>query len=162
MASKDFSNRLKELRKRAGYTQKEVYEHFNVPQSTFSSWEVGKSEPSGEMLIQLCDFYKCNMMEEFSKSDDDVITNADLELLKKYRNLDDHGKEMVDFTLEKEWERSTSSKYSTGVYEMGNYAETSIIAETSSSYIVNAAHAISDASEEDKQHDEDIMNDENF
>ncbi|MFQ9387157.1 MAG: hypothetical protein ACLR1O_12365, partial [Coprococcus phoceensis] len=26
---------------------------------------------------------------------------------KKYRDLDDHGKEMVDFTLQKEWERST-------------------------------------------------------
>ena len=27
-------------------------------------------------------------------------------IIKKYRHLDDHGKEMVDFTLEKEYERS--------------------------------------------------------
>lgn len=28
--------------------------------------------------------------------------------IKKYRTLDAHGKEMVDFTLQKEWERSTA------------------------------------------------------
>ena len=56
MASKEFSNTLKNLRIKAGFTQKQVYEHFNIPQSTFSSWEVGKSEPSGDMLIKLCDF----------------------------------------------------------------------------------------------------------
>ena len=50
MASKNFSQALKTLRLKAGYTQKDVYEHFKIPQSTFSSWEVGKSEPSGEML----------------------------------------------------------------------------------------------------------------
>lgn len=53
MASKNFSQILKDLRFKAGYTQKDVYEHFGIPQSTFSSWEVGKSEPSGEMLIKL-------------------------------------------------------------------------------------------------------------
>ena len=67
MASKEFSNKLKLLRKNAGYTQKQVYEHFNIPQSTFSSWEVGKSEPSGDMLIKLCEFYNCDMMREFSE-----------------------------------------------------------------------------------------------
>lgn len=105
MASKEFSDRLKKLRKLAGYSQKEVYEHFNIPQSTFSSWEVGKSEPSGEMLIQLCEFYKCDMMKEFSDINKDMVTNVDLSLLEKYHALDDHGKEMVDFTLEKETDR---------------------------------------------------------
>ena len=110
MASKEFSDRLKKLRKLAGYSQKEVYEHFNIPQSTFSSWEVGKSEPSGEMLIQLCEFYKCDMMKEFSDINKDMVTNVDLSLLEKYHALDEHGKEMVNFTLEKEYERSIAEK----------------------------------------------------
>lgn len=105
MASKEFSDRLKKLRKLAGYSQKEVYEHFNIPQSTFSSWEVGKSEPSGEMLIQLCEFYKCDMMKEFSGINKDMVTNVDLSFLEKYHALDDHGKELVNFTLDKETER---------------------------------------------------------
>lgn len=109
MASKEFSNKLKELRKRAGYTQKEVYEHFEIPQSTFSSWEVGKSEPSGEMLMQLCEFYNCDIMEEFSKPKNDNVTNTDLKFLEKYHSLDKHGKELVNIVMDKERERCTSA-----------------------------------------------------
>ena len=163
MASKDFSNRLKELRKRAGYTQKEVYEHFNIPQSTFSSWEVGKSEPSGEMLMQLCDFYKCDIMKEFSKGDDDIVTNTDLELLKMYHALDEHGRKMVDFTLKEEYERSVPLKTKrNNIYDFKPNASSTKIAEDTCPYDVNAAHADEDATEEDKKHDDDIMDDDNF
>lgn len=155
MASKEFSDRLKKLRKLAGYSQKEVYEHFNIPQSTFSSWEVGKSEPSGEMLIQLCEFYKCDMMKEFSDINKDMVTNVDLSLLEKYHALDDHGKEMVDFTLEKEYERSIAEKKkSDNVVPMA--------VKESSDYEANAAHPIDHSSIEDKAFDEDIMNSEDF
>lgn len=108
MASKDFSNKLKDLRLKAGYTQKDVYEHFKIPQSTFSSWEVGKSEPSGEMLVKLCNFYKCDMVEEFSSDND--LNYKEWEMIEKYRVLDSHGKKMVDFTLNEEWARSQELK----------------------------------------------------
>ncbi len=107
MASKYFSNKLKNLRLKAGYTQKEVYEHFKIPQSTFSSWEVGKSEPSGEMLIKLCEFYKCDMIREFSSDED--LTYVEWKIIDKYRSLDSHGKKIVDLVLNEESERSTSS-----------------------------------------------------
>lgn len=157
MASKEFSDRLKKLRKLAGYSQKEVYEHFNIPQSTFSSWEVGKSEPSGEMLIQLCEFYKCDMMKEFSDINKDMVTNIDLSLLEKYYALDEHGKEMVDFTLEKEYERSVAEKKKTDNIVPMTVKETS-------TYEVNAAHAddYMSAPDELKKLEEDIMDDENF
>lgn len=105
MASKEFSQILKDLRVKAGYTQKQVYEHFSIPQSTFSSWEVGKSEPSGEMLIKLCEFYRCDIMKEFSSVNSDVLTLKEFEHIKKYRCLPDSGKEMVDMVLDKEYER---------------------------------------------------------
>ncbi len=153
MASKQFSNRLKELRKRAGYTQKEVYEHFNIPQSTFSSWEVGKSEPSGEMLMQLCDFYKCDMMKEFSNQNNDIVTNTDLEILEKYHALDEHGKEMVDFTLSKEYERSKAEKK-----KEDNVVSMEV--KESNTYEVNAAHAddYMGTPEELRQQEEDMIN----
>lgn len=151
MASKEFSQTLKELRIRAQYTQKQVYEHFNIPQSTFSSWEVGKSEPSGDMLIKLCNFYRCDMMKEFSKGD--ILTYAELNILEKYRDLDTHGREMVDFTLLKEWERSSKSD--------GNHNKFVEIPKYST---LNAAHARTDIeiTDEMKQHDDDIMDDKNF
>ncbi len=152
MASKDFSNKLKSLRLKAGYSQKDVYEHFKIPQSTFSSWEVGKSEPSGEMLIKLCEFYKCDMVKEFSSDND--ITYIEWDMLEKYRALDPHGKEMVDFTLLKEWERSTAEA------EKSNVVPLTLKEDTT--YYVNAAHPIEDATEDDKLFDENLMDDENF
>lgn len=100
MANKDFSNKLKNLRLKAGYTQKEVYEHFKIPQSTFSSWEVGKSEPSGEMLIKLCEFYKCDMVKEFSSDGD--LSYKEWNIIEKYRSLDNFGKEHIDYELDRE------------------------------------------------------------
>ena len=100
MASKDFSNKLKSLRLKAGYSQKDVYEHFKIPQSTFSSWEVGKSEPSGEMLIKLCEFYKCDMVKEFSSDND--LTYIEWEMIEKYRSLDPYGQETISYILDRE------------------------------------------------------------
>ena len=103
MASKDFSNKLKDLRLKAGYSQKDVYEHFKIPQSTFSSWKVGKSEPSGEMLVKLCNFYKCDMVEEFSSDND--LNYKEWEIIEQYRSLDDKGKNHIEYELNRESER---------------------------------------------------------
>lgn len=107
MASKEFSQRLKDLRINAGYSQKQVYEHFNIPQSTFSSWEVGKSEPSGEMLIKLCEYYNCDMMKEFKSTSCDMVTYMELKIIEKYRLIErfsPKGKESVDYILNREYE----------------------------------------------------------
>ena len=148
MASKEFSKKLKELRLRAGFSQKQVYEHFNIPQSTFSSWEVGKSEPSGDMLLKLCEYYDCDMLKEFSETDNSGITYEELEIIKKYRDLDDHGREMVDFTLEKEYERSKALEEQNGnnIVNMPSHLE------------VNAAHhSHGDFTDEEHQEDEDML-----
>lgn len=114
MASKNFSQALKTLRLKAGYTQKDVYEHFKIPQSTFSSWEVGKSEPSGEMLIKLCEFYKCDIMKEFSSLvDNDMFTLSELKLLENYRKLDSYGKDLVDTVISKELKRTEETNKKT-------------------------------------------------
>lgn len=103
MASKEFSNKLKDLRLKAGYSQKDVYEYFKIPQSTFSSWEIGKSEPSGEMLIKLCEFYKCDMIKEFSSNDD--LTYKEWNIIEKYRFISEYspnGAKVVDTVLNRE------------------------------------------------------------
>ena len=78
-------------------------------------------------------------------------------LVKKYRGLDTHGKEMVDFTLEKEYERSVVEKKKTDNIVPMTVKETS-------TYEVNAAHAddYMSAPDELKKLEEDIMDDENF
>ncbi len=105
MANIEFSRALKELRQKAGFTQKEVYEHFEIPQSTFSSWEVGKSEPSGEMLLRLCKFYNSDMLKDFN-ANADALTNNELLVIEKYRELDNYGRNAVKVVMENELKRT--------------------------------------------------------
>lgn len=106
MADKDFSRKLKDLRLKAGCSQKEVYEHFGIPQSTFSSWEVGKSEPPGDMLIKLCQFYKCDMINSLSSDKEDSVTYEEWKMVEKYRLISTHspdGAVVVDTVLDREF-----------------------------------------------------------
>lgn len=72
--------------------------------------------------------------------------------IQKYRNLDSHGKEMVDFTLLKEWERST-----TEAAKADNVIP--ITVKESTTYAINAAHAddYMGAPDELKKQEEDMM-----
>ena len=155
----NFSETLKQLRINAGYTQKQVYEMLNIRQSTFSAWETGRAEPSADMLLKLCRLYKVNdIFSAFGydgyKDDGSLMLNMyEIDIIEKYRDLDPHGKEMVDLVLDKEYARSISAKESKVI---------SVKEIVSERPILNAAHAIEGASAEDIQHDEDIMDDENF
>lgn len=108
---KDFSETLKELRINAGYTQKQVYEMLNIRQSTFSAWETGRAEPSADMLLKLCKLYNVNdILSAFGydgyNDDGSIRLNMrEVDLVEKYRDLDGHGKEIVDIVLDKEYER---------------------------------------------------------
>ena len=69
-------------------------------------------------------------------------------IVKKYRDLDDHGREMVDFTLQKEYERSKALAEQTpdNIVEMPSPLE------------VNAAHHSKGAfTDEERQEDEDML-----
>ena len=119
----------------------EIPEVFNGNVKKFIEYEEALSEDIGEQHRKF---------NEFLKS----VTEAEKETIERYRDLDPHGKEMVDFTLLKEWERSkVEARAAEKVVPM---------AVREDATYVNAAHAIEGASEEDKQFDEDIMNDENF
>ena len=50
---KVFPQRLKELRKKRGYTQTDLGKKVGVKQSTFTNWENGKREPNFETLLKL-------------------------------------------------------------------------------------------------------------
>lgn len=147
---KEFHEILKELRIRAGYTQKNVYEMLNIPQSTFSSWETGKAEPSASMTLKLCEIYHVdNILNAFGfdgyNKDGSIKLNLhETDQIKKYRSLDKYGTDMVDTVLDKEYERCT--------------AEETVVP------FLNAAHARTDIdpTDEMRQHDEEIMDDPDF
>lgn len=157
---KKFSDVLKELRIQAGYSQKDVYDMLGIRQSTFSAWETGRAEPSADMLLKLCKLYNIKDIfsafgyDGYSEDGNPILNIREVDMIEKYRDLDTHGKEMVDFTLLKEWERSTAEQKGSGRIAPMTVRE-------DASYI-NAAHARDGATEEDRQFDEGIMDDENF
>ena len=78
------------------------------------------------------------------------LNTSEKNIIKKYRNLDDHGREMVDFTLTKEYERSIA---------LAKEKESnSNVTEFPEHLIANAANA-QNPTVEQKQHADSIMTD---
>ena len=52
-----FSNRLKELRKAKGVTQKAMAEYLGMVERAYQDYEYGKLEPNHEKTIKLADYF---------------------------------------------------------------------------------------------------------
>lgn len=134
------SNRLKERREQLKLTQSEVAALLGITPGAVGNYENGVSTPKADILFKVFDALKCDanylFQDEMNKrSQEDNATPLEMEqLVKRYRLLDKHGKEMVDFTLEKEYERSISEKKNASTI-------TPITVNEPSTYEVNAAHA---------------------
>lgn len=151
--------RIKEARERMGLTQTELGALIGVTGSAITNYEKETSHPKEQIIYKLMETLNVDANYLFQdavkiKKQQNDVTLAEYDHINKYRALDDHGREMVDFTLTKEWERSTAEKKSNKVIPLA--------APTASALDPNAAHAISGASVADQKHDDDIMDDENF
>ena len=65
--------RLKEIRKDHGDSQADLAIKLNVSKFTVQSWEQGKSEPSHNMLINLCRLYRVSSNFLLGLTNDDPI-----------------------------------------------------------------------------------------
>lgn len=52
-----FGDRLRELRKNNNLTQDDIAKMFNVTNNAVYSWEVGKSQPSMEIIVALAKYF---------------------------------------------------------------------------------------------------------
>ena len=110
------SNRLKERREQLGLTQSEVASLLGITPGAVGNYENGVSTPKADILFKVFDALKCDANYLFQdemneRSQEDAATPLEMEhLVKKYRDLDEHGKKMVDFTLKEEYERSVAEK----------------------------------------------------
>ena len=155
------NDRIKEARKNKGITQEQLGELIGVAKTTITGYEKNR-EPSAAKVGEIADALDVDVnflfQDEVKKLHENGATPLEMEhLVKKYRDLDDHGKKMVDFTLKEEYERSIAEK------KNSNNVVPMTVRE-SSDYEVNAAHAddYMGAPDELKQLEEDIMDDENF
>ncbi len=57
---KDLPNKLKALRLKYGYSQKQVANKVDVSSSIISAYETGERTPSAEVLLSLSNIYNCS------------------------------------------------------------------------------------------------------
>lgn len=108
------NNRLAQLRDEKDLSQAQVGKIVNAAQNTVSQWEKGTRGVSSEVLIRLADFYKVSIdyllgrtenRTTFQENIQSDITDDEIELIKKYRSLDDDGKRGVELILDHECAR---------------------------------------------------------
>ena len=152
-------SRIKELRIKRGLTQEELARQIGVTKGAVANYENEISSPKIELMYKLFDVLQCDanyLHQDDMKSNvyKDSSTPEEFEnIIKKYRALDDHGKDMVDTVLSKEYER---------VMHLQQAAVSAPAAETvsfPSHLVVNAAHADKSSTAEDRQSDDDMMMD---
>lgn len=104
---RNISKNILKFRELSGLSQKEFAQKLGVTPSRVSNWEQGANCPTIDILFDVCnvlgvsinDIYGVYPDANFSLSYDEQTT------IKKYRALDDHGKEIVNLILDKESKR---------------------------------------------------------
>lgn len=135
------AERIKESRIKAGLSQKELAEKLNMNLRTYGSYERGERDLSTAILLKLCHALSVSSDYLLGREVHDINENAiynqiDLSKkeqtsIKKYRVLDDYGKQAIDGLLETEYTRCTSEP---------KEQETPIITIKHSCYKVSAGH----------------------
>ena len=100
--------RIKMRREELGMTQPELACLIGVSKGSIGNYESGISRPNEDILIKLFSALDCDAnylyFDDINKSED-ILDSSEKNIIKKYRVLDEHGKDMVDTVLDKEYSR---------------------------------------------------------
>ncbi|MEE1085780.1 MAG: helix-turn-helix transcriptional regulator [Schaedlerella sp.] len=104
---KTISQNITKYREEAGLSQKELAKRLSITPSRVSNWEQGANCPTIDMLFEVCKLLNISINDIYGIYPDANVMLAyhEKQLIEKYRDLDTHGKEMVDIVLLKEHER---------------------------------------------------------
>lgn len=160
-----FGERLTELRKERGFLNRNDFANYiGMPSTTLRNYETNAREPGHIFLKQMADIFHVSIDYLLCMTDDRTppskhaeFTASEYEHIKKYRDLDPHGKDMVNTVLEKEHKRWESEQKDSSIIRLHNQEHIS----------VNAAHTRTDIHESDRTEEarcqeEDIMDDPDF
>lgn len=105
-----FGTRLKAKREALGITQPELAKMLNVSKGAIGNWETDVNSPRATLLYDLFDILHCDanylFQDETRELYKDTASPEEFEyIIKKYRNLDDFGRETVDTALARETKR---------------------------------------------------------
>ena len=104
----EFSERLKELRKKANVTQVEVAEKLGISQPAYASWERGIKKPTQENLVKIAQVLNASVdfLVGNSEEKSDELDNIELLFRMNSKGLTDEEKkvfkkELIEFMEER-------------------------------------------------------------
>lgn len=108
-----FGERLVELRKERGFANRNDFANYiGMPSTTLRNYETNVREPGHIFLKQMADIFHVSIDYLLCMTDDKTpplnqsnFSAIEIELIKRYRKLDDYGKSTVDAVLNSECER---------------------------------------------------------
>lgn len=128
------AQRLKERREALGLGQIELADKLGVTKASVSNYENGVSTPKADVLFKVFDALECDanflFQDEMRELDKQYVLSIDEKfLIKKYRELDTHGKKAVEWIVKHEVERLDELKTPqlSGIVENAGGAYTKII-----------------------------------
>ena len=98
---------IRKYREHRRLTQKQLAEKLGESSgSVIYNWEKGIGRPDCDKLVRLCDILDISADELLGcKSMAQRTTAAEWDTIQKYRALDEHGKEVVDYLIDSEYQR---------------------------------------------------------
>lgn len=119
---RDFGKRLASIRQNSNLSQVQIAQKLGIAQSTYAGYEKGVRKIPLEAIVQLSNILNISptlliLGDEISIISDYTISEQ--EIIKKYRALDERGKESVIATLEREYKNSTENEKSPSENKVG-------------------------------------------
>ena len=167
-------DKLKEGRLKKGLKQSDVTKLTGIKNTTLSNYENGNTEPDMDTFLKLCRLYELDyadlLGEAYGYHLPGVaidIKKSDINLINKYRALDDSGRQHVDTVLQCEYDRI--ARLLAYAEKLANYqranesaAKSSKVINTPEHLIANAAHDMGATPEQKANADRIMMDDDEW
>lgn len=100
---KEFGKRLSDIRQANSFSQKQLAEKLNIPQSTYAGYETGSRKIPLDLIVELSKIFKISptiliLGDEINIIDDFIPQEQ--ELIKKYRQLNADGKRELNIIID--------------------------------------------------------------
>lgn len=105
----NFNEFINNRRKELGMTVDELVERSSIPKGTISKITAGiNRNPTLSTVEALCKALECSLNDAVGYVKEENFNIIEKKYMKKYRNLDTHGKKIVNLVLNEEYERCTT------------------------------------------------------
>lgn len=93
-------------RKKSKLTQKELADRIGVKNNTISQWENGTNSIDVEVLFNICEVLEVSVSDmygSFSNTTELSLSASEMDIVSKFRKLDERGKLSITRALEQEY-----------------------------------------------------------